>query len=604
VKFPILLIFAACLGAINVGYDVNMRQIKDNTSLMNSLSLNQQLTQRISLNASASFTADRNNDLNRFLDARVGMADLSFTPFSGVVLGIRLNRSISSEEKNGRLIRDQLTNSTSGQIRYSPASWFNVNMGLGAHFVDYMNPSGDSTISGRDQGGITDVDISMNRTLFSGISSSISLAEHRTTGYQKDTGRDNLSIRLNYMFPALYRGGSLDAKITAGKLFTTYNDSNRTQRQDNWSSNLAMVVPVPLRNVSMEISTGWNYSDRYYESDDPDSAGQGDVLDRLQRQRNINASLRYDILENLNLNMTFSRDMLRVDQKQTATGVETLFDTYYTDDDRKFSASLSYTPGDSRITFFRSIQLLKRDTYGTWTDVWGIVHEDNYDYDQMREVLSLSSIIPLSDRVVLEAVIKGQSRETIYIMSEQSGTSKRSSTYSIEPTIRYDAGGDWTLMESIQLSADYTQFLFPEFASAGSDLLFRRISTKSYFQRVASDSTTFGISHLFRFQDQGTYEDAVFLRSEEVIGNTVTFNLGFHIGRDVGLTPSYSYEYQKRNYISQSIPSRVEHIHHVGLRTRMDLQHGNLSLDLTRSFYSRDERDSYWKASVGLNYQF
>ena len=595
----------AGLGAVTIGYDISLDQVKDKSSLLNSLSLFQQLTSRISLNANASFNAEKNKDLHRFVESRNGTASLTFTPFSGIELGVNLSRRITSEEKNNELIRDQLSNTTSGQIRYTPASWLSVNIGLGAHFIDYMNPSGDSTITGHDQGGVRNVDISMNRTIFRGMSGSVTFGENRTLGYQTDTGSDNLSLRMNYDFPQNYGGGGLNAQVRATKLFTTYNDSNRTQRQDDWSSSLSLVVPTPYDRLSMEISTVWDFSNRFYEYADPDSvSGEGDVLDRQHRYRNISSSLRYEIIDNLSLNMTLSRAIDRVDQKRTATGVSTLFNTHYIDDDRSFRATLDYTPGSSKVSFSRTIQLLKRDTYGTWTDIWGIEHTDNYDYDQLREALSLSAEIPVGSRTVLKTVIQGQSREILYIMSEQSGNSKRSSTYSIEPSFRYNAGSDWTLQQSVQISADYTTFLFPECSTAGSDLLFRRITTNSSFQRVSQDSTTLGLNHIFRFQDQGSFENSVFKRSEEVIGNTIKINLGFHVGDGIGLTPSYAWEYQKRNYLAQSIPSRVEHIHHVGLRTRMSLNDGTLSLNVTRSFYSRDDRQSYWKATVGLNYQF
>ncbi len=597
------LIFASLL-AVTIGYDISLDQVKDQSTLTNSLSLYQQLTSRISMNANATFNAGKNRDLNRFTDGRNGAASLTFTPAQGIELGINLSRTISSEEINNELIRDRLSNTTAGQIRYTPASWMSINIGLGAHFIDYMDPSGDSTITGHDQGGVRNVDISMNRSIFQGMSGSVTFGEHRTLGYQTDTGNNNLSIRMNYEFPGVYRGGGLNAQIGASKLFTTYKDSNRTQRQDDWFSNLSLVVPSPFERLSMEVTTGWDYSNRFYEYADPDTVGgEGDVLDRQQRYRSVSSSMRYMILENLNLNLNLSRAIDRVDQKRTATGVSTLFNTYYVDDNRLFRASLDYTPGESRISFYRTIQLLKRDTYGTWTDIWGIVHRDNFDYDQLREVLSLSAEIPIGERVILNAVVQGQSRETIYIMSEQSGNSKRSSTYSIEPGFRYDAGSDWTLRQSIQISADYTTFLFPE-SSTGSDLLFRRIFTQSSFQRVSQDSTTLGLIHIFRFQDQGSFENSIFRRSEEVTGNTIKINLGFHVGGSIGLTPSYAWEYQQRNYLAQTIPSRIEHIHHVGLRTRMLMNNGTLSLNVTRSFYSRDDRQSYWKAVVGLNYQF
>ena len=601
----LLLISSAAVYAVTTGYNVTLDQVKDKMTLTNSLSLQQQLTSRVTLSTNATLTAEKNSDLGRFIDGRVGNANISFTPFRGVVLGVEMSRTVRSTEINGELTSDKLSNTTSAQIRNTTASWLSVNIGLGSHYVDYVSPSGDSTISGHDEGGVQDIDISMNRSLFEGLSGSVSFAEHRTLGYQKDTGNDNLSVRMSYAFPRAYGGGSLEGQVRAKKLFTTYNDSNVVQRQDDWASDLALVVPIPYEAVSMEVSTGWDYSDRYYEYDDPDSTSQqGDVRDRTQRSRFIASSLRYAIMDEVDLNMTFSRNVLRVDQKRGATGVSTLFETYYTDDDRSFSASVEYTPGESRVTFYRLIQLLKRDTFGTWTDVWGIQHTDNYDYDMLREVLSLSVKMPLSDRMELEAVIKGQNRETLYLMAEQSANSTRSSTYSIAPSVSYDLGGNWRLKERVSLSADYTQFVFPEQSSSGSDLLFRRVNTTTSLKRTAADSTTLGITHVFRFNDQGSYDNAVFSRSEEVISNIITFDLGFHVGGSMGLTPSYSWEYQKRNYLAQPLPARVEHIHHVGLRTIMDLQRGTLSLDVTRSFYSEENRESYWKASVGLNYQF
>ena len=186
-KSLILLAFIfVSLNAVTIGYDISLDQVKDKSSLMNSLSLFQQLTSRISMNANASFNAEKNKDLHRFVEARNGSASLTFTPVSGIELGINLSRNISSEEKYSELIRDQLRNTTSGRIRYSPASWLSINIGLGAHFLDYMNPSGDTTITGHDQGGVRNVDISMNRTIFPGMSGSVTLGENRTLGYQQD----------------------------------------------------------------------------------------------------------------------------------------------------------------------------------------------------------------------------------------------------------------------------------------------------------------------------------------------------------------------------------------------------------------------------------
>ncbi len=78
-KSLILLAFIfASLKAVTIGYDISLDQVKDRISLINSLSLYQQLTSRISLNANASFNAQKNKDLKRFIDSRNGTANLTF----------------------------------------------------------------------------------------------------------------------------------------------------------------------------------------------------------------------------------------------------------------------------------------------------------------------------------------------------------------------------------------------------------------------------------------------------------------------------------------------------------------------------------------------
>lgn len=601
----LLVLFAPVLRGINIGYSIKLEQYKESSKLLNSISLTHQLTSRITMNADASFSAQKNQDLQRFLDSRNGSATISFRPTSEIEFGINLSRNISTEERYGSIIRDQLNNTTSGQIRYTPTSWLSVDMQLGAHFVDYMNPSGDTTITGHDQGGVTNVNVSLNSSLFNVLNGSLSFGENRTLGHNTDSGRDNLTARLNYGFPEIFNGGNLSVQAGASRQFTIYHDSTRSLRQDDWSNNISLVVPTPYKYLSMEITTGWDFSDRYWEDENPDSSSsEGDVRDRLERGRNISSSIRYQILNDLLLNMTVSRGIRRNDRKRTAAGVSTIFNVYDISDDRAFTSSLQYTPGDNRITFERLIQLYRYDTFGTWTDVWGTVHKDNNDRDELREVLALSAEIPVSNRIILEASIQGQNRKTVYLMAEQSGNSKVSSTYSINPGFRFDAGGDWTLRESVKISADYTTFLFPEYSSSSTDLLFRRLVTRTSFQRVAQDSTTLGISHIFRFQDQGSLVSSVFNRSEEIISNTIKLNLGFHISGSIGLTPNYAWEYSRRNYVASGSPSLIEHLHHVGLRTRMNLADGTLDLRVTRTFYSRKDRQSYWRAEVGLNYQF
>jgi len=600
ILLAVLLLSCASLTA-SVGYNVSLEQLKETSELTNSISLSQQLTARVKLDAAATFTAQRFLDLGRFIDGRNGSAQLSFHPSRTVEMGIDLARSISTEERYGEMVRDQLDNTTSGRIRFTPLRWLSVDMGLGVHFVDYVQPSGDSTITGSDEGGVTDVDVSVNRNILPNLSGNLELGEHSSNGIQTDTGKESLGLRLNYGFPESFEGGNLSLTAGAARQFTTYNDSTNSLHQEDWSQALSVVVPSPLDNVSMEVSTDWDYTRRYWLDEQEQEMG-GDVRDRLDRGRGISSSIRYDMLEDLSVEMNISRSIDRSDRKRTATGVSTIFDVYEIDDDRVFTARVVYTPGASRVTFERLINLYRKDTYGTWRDSWGNVYQDNSDRDELREALALSAEIPVNDRVTILAGMEGQRRRTVFIEAEQSASSKVSSTYIVSPGFRYDAGGDWTLNESLKLSADYTTFLFPQ-STSGTNLLFRRLVAASSFQRVSQDSTMLGVSHSFVFQDQGSYESAVFLRSEEVVSSTLTFNLGFHATGTVGITPSYSWEYSRRNFVSSEMPAVVDQLHHVGLRSSMKLAGGTLSFQATRTFYSNDSRPSYWRASVGLNYQ-
>ncbi len=599
----LLILFASVLNAVSVGYDIVLDQFKDSRKLINSISLMHQLTSRITMNANATFSAEKIPGIQSFTEGRVGSASVAFRPTSKLEFGINLARRISTEERYGLLIRDKLNNTTSGQIRYSPTSWLSIDLRLGAHFVDYLRPSGDTTETGHDEGGVSGVDISLNKNIFSVLNTNLTFGEQRTHGHQLDTGSDQLTAKLSYGFPDVFNGGNIAAQAGASRRFSINHDSAQCLWQNDWNSNLSFVIPTPFEYLSMELTTGWDYMKRFYEDiPDPGSSG-GDVRDRLDRRRNITSSFRYQIIDDLLLSMNLSRGISRNDSKRTAARVPTLFDVYKISDDRAFTSSLQYTPGDSRITFERLIHLYRSDTFGEWYDEWGNTHRDNSDCDELREVLSLSAEVPLSSKVTLDASIQGQSRKTVYLMAEQSANSTVSSSYSISPGFRYFPGGNWTLLESIKLNADYTTFLFPEVNDEGSDLLFRRLVSTTSFQRISEDSTTLGVSNTFTFRDHGSFNNSVFSRSEEIISNIVTLNVGFHVTEKIGLTPNYAWEYSQRNIFATGNPSLIEHKHHVGLRTRMNLNNGILSLRVTRTFYSRDIQ-SYWKADVGLNYQF
>ncbi|MEA3265514.1 MAG: hypothetical protein U9P42_01035, partial [Candidatus Fermentibacteria bacterium] len=179
-----------------------------------------------------------------------------------------------------------------------------------------------------------------------------------------------------------------------------------------------------------------------------------------------------------------------------------------------------------------------------------------------------------------------------------SANSKTESTYSFHPGYRYDLGSNWKINQYMKITANYTKYMFSEASS--DDRLFRRIEESFSLSRVSTDSTTLGISHRFSFNDQGTFEDNLFLRTEESLNNRITIDAGFHISSSVGLTPSYAYEYAVRDRMALNMKT-IDHIHHVGIRSAIAAMGGTFNTNISRTFYSSDSRESYWKASVEFN---
>ncbi len=66
-----------------------------------------------------------------------------------------------------------------------------------------------------------------------------------------------------------------------------------------------------------------------------------------------------------------------------------------------------------------------------------LVYRNDYDRDEYRELISISSSIPLSERFTITCSMNGQERYLYYIMASQSANSKiRPPTHS--PRYRYD----------------------------------------------------------------------------------------------------------------------------------------------------------------------
>ncbi|MGB4082482.1 MAG: hypothetical protein WBK62_04460 [Candidatus Fermentibacter daniensis] len=593
-------LFAALpAAAYNGGYNMELAQFKETSKLTNSFSFSQEVSRNVSMNVDAAFTANRSIDLDRFVDGRTGNASLRWTPMDRIELASTVTRVIQIEERFGDTILDKVENTATGQIRYAPASWASVQIGLGFHFMDSDESLGDSTIARHDDGGVRNFNISVQKPLFSRLASSISLSENRIMGQQRENGNDDLAARMNYSLPGLFEGGSMSVEIGATRLFSTFTDSGYSQRQQDWRHSVTFTLPRFSEAVSMQVSTGWNWSKRYWEYES--RPGVEDPRDRLERGRRISGVVGWMMNEDLSLDIDLSRAVDRSDKKRTGFMGGDLYDVYDIADDRRLNATLTYTPGRSSVVFQRSIQLRRYDTMGTWPGFGGL-DQDNSDRDELREVLSVKAEIPVSSRLTLLGVVSGQNSETIYLKSEYSGNSRNSARYAVSPGYRYDLGSGWDVSHTLEISADYTTYRFPEVSTA-NDLLFRRMQSNFQFQRLSSDSTTLGFQHVLRFQDQGSFADALYSRSEESINSTLTVNSGFHMGRTIGITPSYSYEYSRRKYLASFIAPREDNLHHVGLRTRMALGSGLLSLNLTRTFYT-DERPSYWNASVGFNYRF
>jgi len=601
----LLPILVAVSSGYNINYSVDLTQYKDTRTLTNSFSFNQQISERVSLNLNTSFTANRSDDLDRFTDNRNGTARISWKPTAEIELATSLRRTINMEDRFGSMVQNKVDDTATGEIRYWPADWLSLDLGLGVHFYDSRYASGDTIATKYDDGAVRNASISLNRNILDLVSTSISFSEDRTYGDQTDTGGDNLLVRMNYGFPEMvFDGGYLSVQVGARRNFVHYADSLTTHREDGWNHSESFVLPEFLPDISIEVGTGWSYTTRFWEEGGVDSLG-GDVRDRKGAIRNVYSSIRWNILENLDLDFSIARDISRTDRWRQGTGVDTLSGIYDVIDDRNLTATLTYSPGESRISFTRVIELYRYDTYGSWFDSWGNEYTDNSDRDELREVLGMTVDIPLNSRLTLKGTLSGQQRDINYLMTEQSGNSKTSSVYSFAPGFSYDLGELWKIDSSVKFSADYTTYLFPSVSTSGSDLLFRNVTSLFSLQRVASDSTQLGISHKFRFQDQGSYENAVYSRSEESLSNTISLFGGFHISSDLGVTPSYSWEFSKRAYPgNEMLEPKIEHLHHVGLRTSMSMSSGTLQIRITRTFYSKVSRPSYWRATVGFNYLF
>lgn len=591
-----LLVLAALCPGFDFSYNLSMDQFKETSTLTNSFSVNQVVSPEVNISGNGTFSAERTEGFDRFIDGRSGSGSLSWKPLRGVEMSSSFQRSVALEDRYGERVRNDQTESATGSIRYSRGSWLNTNVSVGLQNIDYVRASGDTTQTGNNDGSFHRISATVTKTLFNGINTSLGFTENRSYGNETENYTDGLNARLSYYFPESFRGGSLNAQLSGQRNSIIIIDSLEAKRGETWSHSETAELPEILPGVFISFTTGFSDENDFYESTVPDSTID-DPRNNDRRGRYLGSNLVWEFADNIELSFAFDR---RIDEKENTSliyGTGQYYQLNESIDDKLLNITLTYTPGGSRITFQRLVELYSYDT--EVEDVDSLVYTNDYDRDEYRELISISSSIPLSERFTITCSMNGQERYLYYIMASQSANSKISSTYAFSPGYRYDLGNDWRLNQSVKITATYTNYIFPEEAGV-PDRLFRRLDESFSLNRVASDSTTLGISHRFTFTDQGNLENGAFLRSEETLNSTITLDAGFHVSSSVGITPTYSYQYYSRNRMAYGIQS-TDHIHHVGIRSAIDTMGGTLNANITRSFYADPGQESYWNANVGFN---
>jgi len=110
-----VLFLTALLRAWNANYSIGLDQYKNTSTLSNSLTFSRGLTETLSLNGSANFTALREYALNSFTDGRSGRGWLSWRPVPGLELSAEFARSLDLKDMRGRWSRIGCTTAAPGR---------------------------------------------------------------------------------------------------------------------------------------------------------------------------------------------------------------------------------------------------------------------------------------------------------------------------------------------------------------------------------------------------------------------------------------------------------------------------------------------------------
>lgn len=590
--FLLICILTTAAFGWDFSYNMGMEQIKETVSLTNSFSVSQIVSSAVSLSGNTSFSARRAEGLHQFTDSRNATGSIDWQPMTGVELATSFAKSISLEDRFDARVRDDRTESATGSIRYSTGTWLTTNMAVGLQNRDYILESG----SGNNDGHFYRVNATVNKTVFDIVNTSVSFNENRNYGNEANLHANALSARMSYYFPEQFQGGSFSSEISGNRNTKVLIDSLESQLGDSWSHSENLELPVFIPGVFINFSTNWSANNVFWRDDHPDSTGV-DPRDDDQSSRSLRSNLLWEINENIEIDFSFSRSLGDRENRSEIYGTDDYYLLEETTDNKLLDITLAYTPGSSRVAFQRIVELYSYDTVVDHGDT-STVYTNDFDRDEYRDLLGITASIPTSENLTLTCSMVGQQRSSYYLEASQSANSKTSSTYSFNPGYRYSLGDDWKVSQNMKITANYTKYHFEE--SISDDRLFRRLDESFSLSRISSDSTALGISHRFTFNDQGTFENNVFARSEESLNNRVTFDVGFHVSSAVGLTPSYAYEYATRNRLDL-LTKTIDHIHHLGIRSTFKVLDGTFNANITRTFYSNSTRESYWKANVGYS---
>ena len=275
VTAALLLLISPFVAAYSFQYDVTLDQNKGSSTLTNVLTLVQDVSEDVTLNATTGFTAERSKDLDRFTDLRNGSASLSYRLSNVIELSTNLSRQLELRERYGELISDKLQNTATGQIRCNPADWFSMMVSLGTHFEEYETVSADSLLTGDDSGGVTNISISVSHRLTDRLSTSLEFDENRTMGRQTDRNMDDISGRMSYDFPGLFEGGNILAQVGASRQQVVYHDSRYSNNLQRYYSSFTVTCPTIIPSLTLELSTDWSWEDKFWVSED-DNTGSGE----------------------------------------------------------------------------------------------------------------------------------------------------------------------------------------------------------------------------------------------------------------------------------------------------------------------------------------